>query len=128
TVNSVKTARIPSAQLAGAKAQGVTGKYIAEVSFTVAKSSPLTRGVIVQERYRNLVGQRYLDVQQGAGSSAMLDPKQAIPVSQTKPAVDLTLLFQGFQPLFAGLDSNSINSLSLEIIQTLQGEGGSIES
>ncbi len=103
--------------------------YFAKVSFTVAKSTKLPAGVQVYLRYRNLVGQRYLDVEQGAGDPTKLfDSKKTIPVSQTHPAVDLTVLFQGFQPLFQGLDADSINSLSTEIIQTLQGEGGSIES
>ena len=37
------------------------------------------------------------------------------------------MLFQGFQPLVQGLDADEINQLSLEIIQTLQGEGGALE-
>jgi phospholipid/cholesterol/gamma-HCH transport system substrate-binding protein len=104
-------------------------KYVAKVGFTVAKSRPLPSGVEVVLRYRNLVGQRYVDVEQGAGSSTtMLKSNQTIPVTHTQPAVDLTLLFAGFQPLFQGLDAGSINDLSTEIVQTLQGEGGSIET
>ena len=50
-----------------------------------------------------------------------------IPVTQTHPALDLTYLFNGFQPLFQGLNATQINNLSGEVIQTLQGEGGSLE-
>ena len=129
TVSSIKLVTTPGGQKSAALAQGVKGKYIAEVSFSVAKSRPLPTGVVVNLRYRNLVGQRYLDVEPGAGdSTTTLNPKHVIPLAQTHPAVDLTFLFQGFQPLFQGLDADSINQLSLQIIQTLQGEGGSIET
>ncbi|HEV7203614.1 MAG TPA: MCE family protein [Jatrophihabitans sp.] len=101
---------------------------IAQVTFTVQKSRTLPRSVVAKLRYRNLVGQRYLDVEPVAGgSNAILAPGGTIPLSQTRPAVDLTVLFQGFQPLVQGLDATQINTLSLEVIKTLQGEGGSLE-
>ena len=37
------------------------------------------------------------------------------------------MLFNGFKPLFAALSPNDVNELSGEIIQVLQGEGGSID-
>jgi len=128
TVSSIKLVTLPESQKPAAAQQQVRGRFISEVSFTVAKSRPLLPGVKIQLRYRNLVGQRYLDVQEGAsGQTGVLKPSHVIALSQTAPAVDLTVLFQGFKPLFTGLDSNSINDLSFQIIQTLQGEGGTIE-
>jgi phospholipid/cholesterol/gamma-HCH transport system substrate-binding protein len=103
------------------------GKRVAEVSFNVAKDRPLPKSVEVTLRYRNLVGQRYLDITQGAGDTGTLDPGATITTAQTHPAVDLTVLFQGFRPLFQGLDAQQINALSTELIQTLQGEGGSFD-
>jgi phospholipid/cholesterol/gamma-HCH transport system substrate-binding protein len=100
----------------------------AEVSFSVSKSRSLPTSVLAKLRYRNLVGQRYLDIQDGPGNpNSTLKPGAVIPLSQTQPAVDLTVLFAGFQPLFQGLDADQINKLSGEIIQTLQGESGSLE-
>jgi len=129
TVSSISVVKLPKSQSGDAIAQGVKGKYVAKVGFTVAKSTPLPNGVIIFLRYRNLVGQRYLDIHQAAGDSTTpMKTSHTIPISQTHPAVDLTTLFQGFQPLFRGLDADSINDLSLQIIQTLQGEGGSIET
>lgn len=102
---------------------------IALVSFTVEKSRPLPDSVTATLRYRNLVGQRYIDVARGAGdSNKMMKSGATIPLDQTRPAVDLTVLFQGFQPLTQGLDASTLNQLSLEIIQTLQGEAGSLQS
>ena len=100
----------------------------AQISFTVVKQRSLPKSTQAHLRYRNLVGQRYVDIEQGAGNpNDLLKGGATIPVTQTFNALDLTALFQGFQPLFQGLDATQINSLSGEIIQTLQGEGGSLE-
>lgn len=120
-------------RIAGVRVGTVSGITIvahdtAQVTFSVARSRPLPDSATVKLRYRNLVGQRYLDVEQGAGdSTALQNPDVAIPTSRTTPAVDLTVLFAGFKPLFEGLDAGQINQLSTEIIQTLQGEGGSLD-
>lgn len=102
-----------------------TASY-AEVDFTVQKSTTLTTSVTALMRYRNLVGQRYIDIQQGAGDgNSVLKPGGTIPLDQTSPAVDLTVLFNGFQPLTQALDATQINQLTYAVIQSLQGEGGS---
>jgi len=46
----------------------------------------------------------------------------------TRSALDLTVLFNGFKPLFAALSPKDVNDLSAEIISVLQGEGGNINS
>src|SRR4051812_20579870 len=112
-------------------------KSYAKVDFTVQKSRSLPKDVRAIIRYRNLVGQRYIDVEQCANSAEQsctadpndtLKPGAEIKQSHTQPAVDLTVLFGGFRPLVEGLSADQINKLSFEIIQTLQGEGGSFES
>ncbi|MHB8341901.1 MAG: MCE family protein [Mycobacteriales bacterium] len=120
-------------RIAGVRVGSVTGVKIvhttdAEVSFNVDSSIPLTVATQAQLRYLNLVGQRYLSLSPGVGSAAPLPAGGLIPLSQTQPALDLTVLFNGFEPLFQALTPADVNSLSLEIIQTLQGEGGTINS
>ena len=39
-----------------------------------------------------------------------------------------TVLFNGFRPLFQALDPQSTNEVAYELIQTLQGEGGTLEA
>ncbi len=100
---------------------------VAQVGFSVQKSRPLPVSITAAMRYRNLVGQRYLDVEPAAGGSTkILKPGGTIPLSQTTPAVDLTVLFEGFQPLVQGLNGTQINELAYEVIQTFQGEGGAL--
>ena len=49
-------------------------------------------------------------------------------MTRTTPALDLTVLFNGFKPLFQALSPADINKLSYEIVQVFQGEGGTLES
>jgi phospholipid/cholesterol/gamma-HCH transport system substrate-binding protein len=57
----------------------------------------------------------------------VLPSPATIPVAQTHPALDLTVLFGGFRPLFQALTPADVNRLSYEIIQVFQGEGGTIQ-
>ncbi|HEY0804406.1 MAG TPA: MCE family protein, partial [Pseudonocardiaceae bacterium] len=80
-------------------------------------------------KYRNLVGQRYVALGQGPGdTNAVLPSGSTIPLNRTRPALDLTQLFNGFRPLFQALSPSDVNQLSYEIIQVFQGEGGTIDS
>ncbi len=103
------------------------GRPEATVGIEVLRSSPLTEGTGAVIRYRNLIGQRFVALTEGSGSSAPLPSGGTIPVTRTQPALDLDALFNGFKPLFAALDPKDVNELSGEIIQVLQGEGGSID-
>lgn len=106
----------------------VVDRNIAEVTFSVDRSQQLLTSTQARIRYRNLVGQRYVSLTEGAGTGAVLRPDATIPLAQTQPALDLTVLFNGFKPLFVALSPQDVNKLSFEIIQTLQGEGGTVYS
>ncbi|MGH8870344.1 MAG: MCE family protein [Actinomycetes bacterium] len=98
------------------------------VTFTVQDSRPLSRSTQAMVRYRNLVGQRYVALAEGPGTGARLPEGGTIPMAHTQPALDLTVLFDGFKPLFQALNPKDVNRLALEIVQTLQGEGGTVNS
>jgi phospholipid/cholesterol/gamma-HCH transport system substrate-binding protein len=97
------------------------------VEFEVLESRTLTRSTFATIRYRNLIGQRYIALNEGEGSNDPLREGQTIPESNTQPALDLTVLFNGFKPLFAAMTPEDVNKLSYEIIQVFQGEGGTLE-
>lgn len=120
-------------RVAGVKVGTVKGVKIvkrdrAEVTFTVRNATAVTRSSTATIRYRNLVGQRYISVTQGVGDSSRQPTDQVIPESRTQPALDLTVLFNGFKPLFAALSPADVNKLSYEVIQVFQGEGGNLEN
>lgn len=100
------------------------GSY-AEVTFDVDKSVPVYREATVEIRWADVVGNRYLAIVESAGGSP-LAAGSTIPQERTKPALNLTVLFNGFQPLFRSLSPRDVNQLSVEIIQILQGESGNV--
>jgi phospholipid/cholesterol/gamma-HCH transport system substrate-binding protein len=129
-------------------------RTMALVTFKVKPDVPLTTTSRAEIRYLNLVGDRYLALEAGdqdgqplsddaefdsssAGTGddasdppstgAPLKAGATIPVSRTTPALDLTTLFNGFQPLFQALDPKQVNELSMNLIQVLQGEGGTVQ-
>ena len=97
------------------------------VTFKVATAERVTESTLATIRYRNLVGQRYVSLSQGVGGPAVLPAGSTIPLSRTRPALDLSVLFNGFKPLFAALSPADINKLSYEIVTVFQGEGGTLE-
>jgi phospholipid/cholesterol/gamma-HCH transport system substrate-binding protein len=102
---------------------------LAVVGFAVQPGRPLPASVTAQLFYRNLAGQRYMDLAQGAGPVGRALPAGGtIPLARTTPALNLTELFDGFQPLFQALSPGDVNKLSNEIIQLLQGEGTTMDS
>lgn len=100
----------------------------ARVTFRVKSDVDLTTASTAEIRFLNLVGDRYMALGQGsdAEDAKPLGAGATIPVEQTKPALDLTVLFDGFKPLFQALTPKQVNDLSLNLVQVLQGEGGTV--
>jgi phospholipid/cholesterol/gamma-HCH transport system substrate-binding protein len=98
------------------------------VVFDIDKGLPLTEGTTAAVRYENLIGDRYLALENGPGSVRKLQPGQTIPVQRTSPALDVDALIGGFRPLFRALDPDQVNALSGELLKVFQGQGGTIAS
>jgi phospholipid/cholesterol/gamma-HCH transport system substrate-binding protein len=98
------------------------------VTFRVKSDVPLTSASRAEVRFLNLVGDRYLALEAGADAAAeRLEAGDTLPIEQTSPALDLTTLFNGFKPLFQALGPEQVNELSMNLVQVLQGEGGTIQ-
>lgn len=136
----------------------VVDERIAAVEFTVDRDVRLEEGVRPRLKFRNLVGQRYIaleypqakdsessestsktEVTTDDGESDLIElssspapilikPGHTFTLNQTQEALDLTLLFNGFQPLFQFLNPEDVNNLSAQIIAVFQGEGATVES
>lgn len=97
------------------------------VTFRIKDEIELTTASRAEIRFLNLVGDRYLALEQGSDTEATpLEPDDTIPIENTSPALDLTVLFNGFQPLFQALNPQQVNELSLNLVQVLQGESGTV--
>jgi phospholipid/cholesterol/gamma-HCH transport system substrate-binding protein len=120
--------RIAGLTVGSVKSVKIHDRNDALVTFSVKSDVPLTTASHADIRFLNLVGDRYMSLSQGDPDAGRLPKGGTIPISQTSPALDLTALFNGFQPLFTALDPKEINELSLNLVKVLQGEGGTIQS
>ncbi|MCP9272947.1 MCE family protein [Mycolicibacterium sp. CAU 1645] len=98
------------------------------VTFDADRSIVLTTGTTAAVRYLNLVGDRYLELADGPGDTAIVHPGTEIPAERTAPALDLDLLLGGLKPVIQGLNPSDVNALSASLIQIMQGQGGTVES
>ncbi|MFD4181059.1 MCE family protein [Rhodococcus sp. NPDC058514] len=123
--DKVRIAGVPVGAVTGV---AVSGDNLAEVDFNVDSQYELFKSTRATVRYENLVGDRYLELLEGAGSMEQLGDGGTIPEEQTSPALDLDLLLGGFKPLLKGLDAEQVNDLSGALLQVFQGQGGTLVS
>ena len=126
--DDVRIAGVRVGEVDGVAVARKGNRSVARVTFNVDSDRPVAVSTRAQIRYRNLVGQRYVALSEGAGSGRALTEHGTIPLRQTQPALDLTVLFNGFKPLFAALNPQDVNAFAMEIIKTLQGEAGDVNS
>lgn len=98
------------------------------VEFGANDSVMLTDGTRAAVRFSDLIGGRFLALEQGPGGVERLDPGATIPLSRTEPALDLEALVGGFRPLFRALDPDQVNSLTGQLIAAFQGQGATMSS
>ena len=98
------------------------------VDFRIDHSLTLSLSTTAQIRYADLLGNRYLELQPGQAEQIdrPLPEGGLIPLSRTRPALDLDALIGGFRPLFRALDPDKVNNIAQSIITILQGQGGTI--
>jgi phospholipid/cholesterol/gamma-HCH transport system substrate-binding protein len=97
-----------------------------DVEFTTDASVVLTEGSRAAVRYQNLVGDRFMALEEGAGSVKPLRPGQTIGLDRTEPALDIDALIGGFRPLLRALDPDQANALTGQLIAVFQGQGPTI--
>ena len=98
----------------------------AVVTFSLSTERPLTSATEAKIKYKNLIGDRYVDLSQGAFDPRPLDGP--IPLAQTTSALDLDQVVNGFRPLLQGLDPDQTNQLSTSLVQVLNGQESSIST
>ena len=98
------------------------------VEFSTDRTVVLTEGSRAIIRYDNLIGDRYLALEEGPGGTRVLAHGSTIPLERTAPALDLDALVGGFRPLFRALDPDQVNALSGQLIAAFQGQGATLSS
>ena len=120
--------RIAGVEVGQVKDISIEPNAVVIVDFSSDDTVHLTQGSKALIRYDNLIGGRYLELQEGAGSVDALAPGGTIPLERTRPALDLDELIGGFRPLFRALDPDQVNVLSSQLIKVFQGQGATIGS
>lgn len=114
----VRVGRVESIELQGKQAK---------VSFVVQADQQVLGSTVASVTYQNIVGQRYLGLSLGnLGEPEPLPAGSVIPVEQTDPSFDVGTLLNGYEPLFSVLDPKHADDLTKGVIQSLQGDEGSI--
>jgi phospholipid/cholesterol/gamma-HCH transport system substrate-binding protein len=127
SLNTGDEVRIAGVRVGKVTKISIVDRDQAEVRFQLNDRNSLPASTTATIRYRNLVGQRYIALEQGTGQQGRIISRGAtIPLERTRPALNLTTLFNGFRPLFQTLTADDVNKLSYEIIQVFQGESGTI--
>ncbi|QFU87954.1 MCE family protein [Amycolatopsis sp. YIM 10] len=126
--DDVRIAGVKVGQVESITVSESDGAHRAEVNFGVDSVRELPEAVTATVKFRNLIGQRYLALGTAVDGDGKLPDGGRIPLERTQPALNLTVLFNGFEPLFKALEPAQVNQLSYEIIQVFQGEGGTIRS
>lgn len=102
-----------------------------KVTFTLTEGNEMFSGTRTAVRYADLIGTRYLALlppEEGTAAGTRLAAGTTVPAAQNVPTVDLTAVFDGFQPLFDILDPEEVNQLSGSIVEIFQGQSGTVAS
>jgi len=126
--NFVRIAGVEVGKVTHVAIKDAKGGPIAVVTFSADDSVILSEGSKAVIRYENLIGGRYVSLEEGAGGVKRLAPGGTIPLDRTAPALDLDALIGGFRPLFKALDPQQVNTLSSQLIAAFQGQGVTINS
>ncbi|MBK5229183.1 MAG: MCE family protein [Actinobacteria bacterium] len=98
---------------------------LAIVEMSIEEGTELPAGIAAEVRFRNLLGQRMIAlVEDPEGTaSGTLAAGALIPLEQTKPAFDLSVLFNGLRPLIRSTSPEDINIVTREVLVALKGRG-----
>ena len=127
-LKSGDTVRVAGIRVGTVKGVSLRDDKKVVVKFDADKTIALTTGTRVIVRYLNLVGDRYLELADGPGSTKILPPGSQIPLDRTAGALDLDLLLGGLKPVIQGFNPQDVNALTSSLIQVFQGEGGNLQS
>lgn len=123
TGDQVRVASVPVGEVTSVEVQpDATVRVTFDLDDDIALNTSTTAAV----RYRNLIGDRYVDLGRPDPAAPVLEPGGTIPADRTASALDLDTLLNGFKPLFAGLNPDQINQLSGQLIEVLQGQRSAV--
>jgi phospholipid/cholesterol/gamma-HCH transport system substrate-binding protein len=100
---------------------------VATVRFTLDNRFSVVPTSRLAVKYQALTGLRYVDVQNPAEGGAVPNRVTNVPTTMTQPSFDITVLFNGLQPVLATLSPDDVNTFTENAISFLQGDGHGLE-
>lgn len=98
------------------------GQTVANVEFTLDRRYSVVPASRVAVKFQALTGLRYIDIADAADGDSP-DRLDSVPASLTIPSFDVTVLFNGLQPVLATLDPAEINTFTDNVATFLAGDG-----
>jgi phospholipid/cholesterol/gamma-HCH transport system substrate-binding protein len=121
--------RVAGVKVGTVRSVTVTPDAKALVALDVHSDLPVDHATTLEIRYLDLAGHRYVALVPHDGAAvARQRPSDVIGTSRTQPALDLDDLLDGFKPLLVALSPEDVNSLTLDIVRTLQGDGPTVQN
>lgn len=101
---------------------------LALVTMTLDDEAPIPATVGANIRFRNLIGQRMIVLEESdEPTEGLLADGARIELARTDPAFDLSVLFNGLRPLLRSTDPEDINIVSRALTQALRGRTDEVE-
>ena len=99
----------------------------AVVTMEISSDVDLPENVIAEIKFRNLLGQRILNlVEPEAPSSTALEDGDTIPAENTHPALDLSVVFNNLRPLIQSTNPEEINLVARAVLEVFEGREGDV--
>jgi phospholipid/cholesterol/gamma-HCH transport system substrate-binding protein len=99
------------------------GRSVAEVRFTMDTRFRVVPTSHLAIKFQALTGLRYVDVTGTADGGGAGDVITTVPTAMTQPSFDITVLFNGLQPVLATLSPDQINTFTDNVATFLDGDG-----
>ena len=127
--DDVRVAGVRVGRVTGTRVGTGEDRGLAVVTMSVSADQVLHDDVTASIDYLNLMGQRYVALTRPdrTADAGRLGDDARIPLERTRPALDLTAMFNAFQPVFDLLQPGDVNLLATNIVQVLQGQGPTIQ-
>lgn len=95
------------------------------ISMEVDSDVELPRNVLAEIKFRNLLGQRILNlIEPEVPSTQPLEERAIIPVQNTFPALDLSIVFNNLRPLIQSTNPEDINTVARAVLEVFEGREG----
>jgi phospholipid/cholesterol/gamma-HCH transport system substrate-binding protein len=99
----------------------------AVVTMEISGEADLPDNVIAEIKFRNLLGQRIVNLAEPeTPSDNPLGDGGTIPVENTRPALDLSVVFNNLRPLIQSTNPEEINLVSRAVLEVFKGREGDV--